>query len=236
MPDQPASSSLHLPFSDKYDRQHAVNYLRKHRDGIARRLSHRRDEKIARKALALADEPTLVLDLPCGAGRFWPVLAEHPNRIVIAADYSAGMLETARTHQPPALRERIRMLRTSAFSIGLPDGAVDSVFCMRLLHHIGSEEHRSAILNEFHRVARDTVILSLWVDGNYKAWRRRKLEQDRSRREERGEQNRFIVPARQVEAEFRDAGFEILGRIDFIPLYAMWRTYVLRKATAGGDR
>ncbi len=74
------------------------------------------------------------------------------------------------------------------------------------------------------------------MDGNYKAWRRRKLEQDRSRREERGEQNRFIVPAHQVEAEFRDAGFEILGRIDFIPLYAMWRTYVLRKATTGGER
>jgi hypothetical protein len=28
----------------------------------------------------------------------------------------------------------------------LPDNAVDSIFCMRLLHHIGEAEHRLAIL------------------------------------------------------------------------------------------
>lgn len=229
-------STPHLAFSDKYDREHAEAYLRKHQDGLARRLSHWRDEQVARRALAMADEPTLVLDLPCGAGRFWPLLLAHPNRRLIAADNSPHMLATAQAHQPQALLPRISLLQTSAFAIDLPDGAVDSIFCMRLLHHIGSSEHRRAILREFHRVTRDTVLLSLWVDGNYMAWRRGRLEQARARRQRRGEQNRFVLPAAQVETEFRQSGFEILGHIDFLPLYSMWRTYVLRKAEPQGTR
>ena len=61
---------IKLDFSEKYDDQHAQKYLRKHQDGLGRRLSHWRDEQLARKALTLAGEPGLVLDLPCGAGRF----------------------------------------------------------------------------------------------------------------------------------------------------------------------
>ena len=80
------SSTIKLKFSEKYDQKHAAEYLEKHQDGLARRLSHKRDEQLARKALALAGEPGLVLDLPCGAGRFWPLLAEKTNREIIGAD------------------------------------------------------------------------------------------------------------------------------------------------------
>lgn len=221
---------ISLTFSGKYDRQHAEQYLRKHRDGLARRLSHWREEQLARKALSLAGDPTLVLDLPCGAGRFWPVLMENSNRVLIAADNSADMIDTARTYQPHAIQQGIRTLQTSAFDITLPDGAVDSIFCMRLLHHVGDAMHRLAMLREFHRVTRDTVILSLWVDGNYKAWRRTRLEQDRYRDTCRDVQNRFVLSVVQVMQEFEQAGFRIIGQLDFVPLYAMWRVYVLRKA------
>ena len=69
------SPIIKLKFSEKYNQQHAAEYLIKHQDGLARRLSHMRDEQLARRALALAGEPAVVLDLPCGAGRFWPLLA-----------------------------------------------------------------------------------------------------------------------------------------------------------------
>ncbi|MFV3405608.1 MULTISPECIES: class I SAM-dependent methyltransferase [Pseudomonas] len=219
-----------LEFSDKYDQEHAQEYFLKHQDGLARRLSHKRDEQLARRALALAGEPGLVLDLPCGAGRFWPLLAEKPNRVIIGADNSAAMIETACAAQPPEVVARVRPLQTSAFAIDLPDNAVDSIFCMRLFHHIGEAEHRKQILSEFQRVSRDSVILSLWVDGNFKAWRRRKLEARRSAKSEPGSyQNRFVLPAHTVEQEFASAGFRIQERLDFLPLYAMWRVYVLRK-------
>ncbi|EKT4456005.1 methyltransferase domain-containing protein [Pseudomonas putida] len=223
-------SPIKLEFSEKYDKDHAREYFLKHQAGLARRLSHKRDEQLARRALALAGEPGLVLDLPCGAGRFWPLLAEKPNRVIIGADNSEAMIETACAAQPPEVVARVRPLQTSAFAIDLPDNAVDSIFCMRLFHHIGEAAHRKTILSEFQRVSRDSVILSLWVDGNFKAWRRKKLELRRSAKAEQDNyQNRFVLPAETVEEEFRAAGFRIQERLDFLPFYAMWRVYVLRK-------
>ena len=97
---------------------------------------------------------------------------------------------------------------------------------MRLLHHIGEPAYRLAILKEFERVSRDSVIVSLWVDGNFKAWKRKRLERARGQKDY---QNRFVLPTDTVEEEFRQAGFRIQERLDFLPFYAMWRVYVLRK-------
>ena len=100
---------------------------------------------------------------------------------------------------------------------------------MRLTHHIAQAEHRQAMLREFYRVTRDTVIVSLWVDGNFKAWRRLRLETERAMRGDLPNGNRFVIPRSVIEQEFRSAGFSILGHQDFIPGYAMWRVYTLRK-------
>lgn len=221
------SGPIELEFSRKYDRAHAHQYLLKHRDGLARRLSHWRDVQLARRALKLAGDPDLVLDLPCGAGRFWPLLAEHPSRMIFAADNSRDMLAIAEAAQPLAVVKRVERFQASAFAIDMGDNAVDCIFCMRLLHHIADPQHRLAMLREFHRVSRDTLIVSLWVDGNYKAWKRKRLERRRSPRDN---QNRFVVARSVIEAEFAQAGFDILGRNDFLPGYAMWRVYVLRKS------
>ncbi len=224
------SKRIELEFSRKYDRDHAQQYLHKHQDNVSRRLSHWRDEQLARKALNLAGDPGLVLDLPCGAGRFWPLLAEKPNRVIIGADNSADMLKTACAAQPAEVVKRVRPLQTSAFDIDLPDNAVDSIFCMRLLHHVGQAEHRLALLREFQRVTRDSAIVSLWVDGNFKAWKRKRLDSRRHAvKGQNSYQNRFVLPAATVEAEFEQAGFRIQERLDFLPLYAMWRVYLLRK-------
>ena len=221
---------IELAFSEKYDQEHAQHYLEKHQDGLARKLSHYRDQQLARRALALAGEPNLVLDLPCGAGRFWPMLAEQPNRIILAADNSADMLNVARASQPAPITEHVRTFQTSAFAIDLPDNSVDSIFCMRLLHHIEEPEHRLALLREFHRTTRDSVIISLWVDGNYKAWRRKSLEKQRLQEDPcYKSRNRFVISQNTVEQEFIQAGFSIQNHLDFLPGYSMWRVYVLRK-------
>ncbi len=221
---------IELEFSRKYTKDHARQYLKKHQNGLSRRLSHYRDEQLARKALHLAGDPGLVLDLPCGAGRFWPLLAEKNNRSIIGADNSADMLNTAIESQPEHVVKRVQPLQTSAFAINLPENAVDSIFCMRLLHHVGQAEHRMSLLREFQRVTRDSVIVSLWVDGNFKAWKRKRLEQHRQRKSgAESYQNRFVLPVETVEAEFETAGFRIQERMDFLPFYAMWRVYLLRK-------
>lgn len=39
---------IELAFSEKYDQEHAQHYLEKHQDGLARKLSHYRDQQLAR--------------------------------------------------------------------------------------------------------------------------------------------------------------------------------------------
>lgn len=226
-----SDNKVELEFSKKYDREHAERYLRKHRQGLSRQLSTWRDLQMARKALKIAGNPLQVLDLPCGAGRFWPVLGENSQRKIIGADNSADMIAVACAGQPAEVVQRVTPLQTSAFAIDLPDASVDCAFCMRLIHHVGKVEDRLTLLREFHRVSRDTLIISLWVDGNYKSWKRSRAEQRRLAKGTAPEfQNRFVIPVDTIESEFAQAGFKVVDHLDFIPYYAMWRVYVLRKA------
>jgi len=218
--------NITLEFSEKYDAKHSLEYYRKHKEGIGRRLSNLREQSIAAKALAIAGDPATVLDIPCGAGRFWPLLYEKQDRTIYASDYSLSMIMVAKKLLDPAMAIRITCFQASAFSINLKGDSVDSIFCMRLLHHIVKKDHRMALLKEFHRVTRETVCISLWVDGHYKAWRREKLEHKRDRK---GYKNRFVANRLEMESEFREAGFNILGFIDFAKYYSMWRIYVLHK-------
>jgi ubiquinone/menaquinone biosynthesis C-methylase UbiE len=215
-----------LEFSTKYTLKHSRQYHAKHRGTLGRRLSNWREQQMAAQALDLAGNPAVILDLPCGTGRFWPLLARQSERTILAADNSESMLAVAREVTPHQLLERINLFQSSAFDIQLDDNSVDQVFCMRLLHHITQAQDRLALLKEFHRVTRQTVAISLWVDGNYKALRRRKLE---ARRTHKTYQNRVVLDRTVIEPEFAQAGFAVAGHFDFLKFYSMWRLYVLRK-------
>lgn len=214
-----------LKFSEKYTSQHSQKYFEKHQSSIARRLSNFWEQHMAAKALKIADNPDSILDLPCGAGRFWPLLTSKSSRTLFAADNSKDMLAVADAAHPEHIRKQFTLFQSSAFAIDMEDKSVDSVFCMRLLHHIGKREDRIKIYQEFARVARDSIILSLWVDGNYKAKRRKQLEAQRS---PRTINNRSIRKQSELPLEFLEAGLEIVNKVDFLPKYALWRTYILR--------
>ena len=53
-----------------YGLDDAQQYFHKHRMDFFHRLSTWREQEIARHALAFAGDPHVVIDLPCGAGRF----------------------------------------------------------------------------------------------------------------------------------------------------------------------
>lgn len=217
-------SSPQLEFSDKYTAEHAEQYFIKHQQGFWRKLSNWREVAIARKALKIAGDPVSVLDLPSGTGRFWEMLAEQPDRKILAADYSENMLQVAMRMRPESITRRVEAFQCSAFDIPRPDNAVENIFCMRLLHHIGNADDRLMLFREFRRVASKSICISLWVDGNYQARRRHRLE---SRRAPGKYQNRFVLSASQVEAEFRQAGLDIIGHVDFLKHHSMWRIYIL---------
>lgn len=215
-----------LEFSSKYTADHALAYFDKHSTGIRRRLSNWREHQIARKALDIGGHPKSVLDVPCGTGRFWEMLAESPDRVIYASDYSQDMIDIGLSHRPAHISAKIQSVQGSAFDLPFSDNFVECAFCMRLIHHMGKPEDRKKLLAELHRVCTSTTIISLWVDGNYQAWRRTKREE---RRHKRSYQNRFVIPAATIEQEFVETGFSITKFLDFMPGYSMWRIYVLKK-------
>ncbi|EXI81036.1 MAG: ubiquinone/menaquinone biosynthesis methyltransferase [Candidatus Accumulibacter appositus] len=133
------TAPVHLPFSDKYTAEHSRQYFDKHHH---KKLSDRLEQRMAERALRLAGTPASVLDLPCGTGRFWSMLAADPKRELLAADFSAAMLDVAAQVREPALVSRFRLLQCSAFDISLPDQSVDCIFSIRLMHHIGETVNR----------------------------------------------------------------------------------------------
>lgn len=220
-------SITHLEFSQKYDADHSQAYFEKHKSGLRHKLTTLRETSIARQSLRMAGNPKSVLDLPCGAGRFWNMLAECDDRVLFAADYSDNMIKTAKKYQPAEVVDRFNTFQTSAFNIKMDNHSVDNIFCMRLLHHIAKPEDRLSILKEFHRVARKSVCLTMWTDGNIQAKNRAKLE---NRRGPEHFQNRIVVPRELAESEYQKAGFNITGYIDLLPKISMWRLYVLEKS------
>lgn len=214
-------SAIELEFARRYDQEHARVCQQSRPRGLAGRLTFWRDEQLVRNALQVAGEPGLILDVACGVGRFWSILAEHANRVILATDPSQDMLDHARTHHPQHLLERIKTFQSSAFTIGLSANAVDCIFCMQLFQHIVSPEHRLAMLGEFHRVSRDTVIVAVRADAHFKL-HRSGVE---------GVQPQPQASKAELELEFRQAGFHLLSHQDFLPGCARMRVYVLRKGS-----
>lgn len=77
-----------------------------------------------------------VLDLACGTGSYARMFAEHlPEGEVIAADLSRPMLELAAERVKAAkLEDKIRLIRSSALELPLPDDSIDVVNCCGALH------------------------------------------------------------------------------------------------------
>jgi len=217
----PPPSAIELEIARRYDQEHARVCLEPQAPGLVERLRLWREQRLVRHALKVAGEPGLILDVACGVGRFWSVLAEHANRVILATDPSQSTLDHARTHHPRSLLQRVKTFQSSAFKIGLSENAVDCIFCMQLFQHFTQPEHRLAMLGEFHRVSRDTVIVAVRVEGLFKG-----VCEDADAGAVR------VVPGKaEVESEFRQAGFRLLSHQDLLPGCVRMRIYVLGKAS-----
>jgi SAM-dependent methyltransferase len=162
--------------ADGYNADTARHYLAVHRSSWSRRLSSWCEIGLARCALRLAGNPESVLDMPCGAGRFWPMLAKTSARRLLAGNQSPAMLAAATAGAVPEVLARFEVSSMDAFALPLADAAVDHVLCMRLIHHFPASIDRLRIFREIHRVARTGATISVWVDGNLQAWHRRHQE------------------------------------------------------------
>jgi ubiquinone/menaquinone biosynthesis C-methylase UbiE len=196
--------------------QYASRFERGSRRGI-----DRREQRAVQRIFSRLAGCDSVLDVPCGTGRFLANLA--CGRRISAIDYSAEALELARRR---AADQGIaaEFLQGDASRIPLPDGAVDAIFCNRLLHHICSTAERSVFLREFHRVARKYVVTSFF---DYLAFGtlRRFLKALKGRKVNYTGQPTL----REFEVEVRQCGFEVIEVVPTGPFWVSEKYFVLKK-------
>lgn len=158
------------------DPAEARAYRTKFDRSLSRRLSHRRERALVARAVDEAltllppvlpdpDGPIL-LDLPCGAGRFSPLLAARAARYQ-PADHSPAMLALAREALEGAgLADRAAagVVVDAREPLPFADRSFDLVCCIRLLHHFREPVDRARILSGLRRVARGPLVLT-WLDA-----------------------------------------------------------------------
>ena len=125
----------------------------------SRRLINEREQRTVGAIFAELKDVQSIIDVPSGAGRFAAVLA--PGRTLIEADVAFEILEFAQERAEEA-KLQVICIQSDASRLPLGDGAVDCVFCNRLLHHIHCATEREVFLREFHRVSRKYLVISFF--------------------------------------------------------------------------
>ncbi|MBC8405225.1 MAG: class I SAM-dependent methyltransferase [Planctomycetes bacterium] len=152
-------------------------------------------EHLLKRAQKLNAHPLgRILDMPCGFGRFDPLLSRY-SQSLIQADLAMAMLQR-RVHKPLAMQ-------ASLLQIPLADLAVNLCFCMRVLHHFPEADARLKILTELARVSSDFAIVSYYDASAFPHLR------DRLRN-----RKRTLTPVSHATftAEANAAGFKIVEK------------------------
>ncbi len=145
------------------DPRRAEGYEEKFRKGLFRRWTHGKELANLRAALARAGFPRegeLVLDVPCGSGR-WTEELSRGGSLYLGLDLSLPMVRILLARRGGAGRSAAL---ASAWALPLRDGAAGVVVCWRLLHHVREEERKGALLGELCRVA-GRALLVTFLDG-----------------------------------------------------------------------
>jgi SAM-dependent methyltransferase len=195
-----------------FDRPGVADYEKRRYRGLDQRLVDFREKRILRRILHglkkeggpawERDGAALILDAPCGYGRFSGLLLGEGVRLV-SSDLAFPMVERAveKNEGPWHVGGA-----AADFRRGLPfkPGVFDYVFSMRLFHHFHAVEDREAVLREFARVAKEGVILSFYRGKGIHAFQR-KLR----RLFKRTQRTIKMVPRATFEKEAAAAGFTI---------------------------
>jgi ubiquinone/menaquinone biosynthesis C-methylase UbiE len=130
---------------------------------------YEREERIVTQWLADLPARAMVLDLPCGTGRFIPLLTAKGFRYV-GGDFSQAMIQEARgtAGQTPT----VGFVNADVEFIPFRDRSVDCVIIWRFLHHIDKPSVRQAMLREAARVTRRKVLVSFYHPFSFTHWRK----------------------------------------------------------------
>ncbi|MCX6564944.1 MAG: class I SAM-dependent methyltransferase [Candidatus Aminicenantes bacterium] len=234
--------------SSKFTRTGVRDYEKRRYRGFDQRIVHAREMRLIRKMLALAEagcasradrvgQPGrrgrwLALDLPCGYGRFTPMLQER-GFDVVSADLSFEMARRAAENAAELTKASggrtprdksgpgtwFPALAANADCLPFQAGVFDLVFSIRFFHHVHAPEDRAAILREFHRASSGYVVASFYrANGLHAVQRRLRRFFGKSRT------NIKMVGAGVFEKAAEEAGFEV---VRVLPLFRGLHAYHL---------
>ena len=204
------------------DPKRARDYAERFERGEHKRIDQREQRAVRRIFAGLKDCRT-VLDVPSGAGRFVGSLNEG-GRLVFEMDAAFEVLEFAQARARKS-GAHASFAQADASRLPITTGAVDAVFCNRLLHHLTRFEERAVILRELHRVARRSVVVSFFDYRGFGTLRKL-LKRVRGRKPDYEGQPTL----EEFSKEVADCGFQLK---DVVPTGGPWvsqKYFLLEKA------
>jgi SAM-dependent methyltransferase len=205
----------------------AANYKAKFDEQWVERTRDHNEQRLVRRllgALPKSDLTGLVLDLPCGYGRFFPALRNVAPR-VIQGDWSHHMLKAAKRklngnghiHTPSGY------VRATALSLPFADNAFGLVLSVRLCHHLPTQEERIQYFREALRVSGKWVVFTYLDRYSLKnvvhTWKRRIVEK----------RPKWTMGQEEVAGLAHEAGFQVAQSVPLSRLFSGQRYTVLRR-------
>ncbi len=122
------------------------------------RKVNRFEKTFAKNMYEMVGREAIIVDVPCGSGRFFEIFSKA--RKLIMVDYSENMLNAAK--EKFEIGENAQMLRGEISNLPLEDDVAELCFCMRLFHHMKTDEIRLNALKELARISNKYVALSFY--------------------------------------------------------------------------
>ena len=195
------------------------------------RLRWRREREAVRRVLAAAPTAERIADIPCGIGRWAPVLRERAHR-VFGLDISWPMLERAHAEQSgPEASGPLALARAEAERLPLADGSVDVVFCYALMKHLPPEAKR-AVLAEFARVARRGLVISFALFNPLTHLRWRWMMWRQWRRSGGATVHSYPLWPRELESLAGELGLRVARRASVLGFLSLEKVVYLEKPAA----
>ncbi|WP_353220829.1 methyltransferase domain-containing protein [Salinisphaera sp. S4-8] len=186
-------------------------YAKRRYRGFFQRVVAWREQRLAARLLARphADCNGHIVDLPCGYGRFYPLLKQM-NFQVSALDQSQAMVDIYRDHTDFGERDHAQQADVLQ---ALPEQAHSArrALCVRLFQHLHDPALRVRALQTLAGDGRQ-IVLTYYDDACLQYWSKRALMRLKGRTV-----RVKMIPRAAFEAEVAQAGLRIVERV---PLFA----------------
>lgn len=186
------------------------DYAERRYRGFFQRLVARREQALANRLLDRSADACNghIVDLPCGYGRFYPLLKRHGLQ-VSAMDQSHSMVEIYRdrggfSEQDHAERADVLQPLPAAAA------AAGRALCIRLFQHLHHPELRVQALRTLGANGRQ-IVMTYYDAGNLHYWSKHALM-----RLKRKPVRVKMINRRQFDREVAEAGLRIVERIPLL--------------------